>query len=173
MEFYEVIKTRRSIRNYKKDQVPEDALDRIIEAFRISPSGSNRQPWKFIFIKSPELKSKVAEECMNQKWIGEAPLVVVACGPDIGHNRGGWMGDKSGMMDVTIAFTHLMLAARAEGLGTCWIGAFSNESIKKILSIPEDHNVVAVSPLGYPEKSEFKETKRRKKSPEILSWNKF
>jgi nitroreductase len=173
MEFYEVIKTRRSIRNYKKDQIPVDALDRIIEAIRVSPSGSNRQPWKFIFIKNPELKSKIAKQCRNQKWIGEAPIVIVACGPDIGYNRGGWMGDKSGMMDVSIAFTHLVLAAREEELGTCWIGAFCNESIKETLSIPEDHNVVAVSPLGYPEKTEFKETTRRKKSSEIISWDKF
>ena len=173
MEFYEVINTRRSIRNYKETPVPEESLDRIIEAVRVSPSGSNRQPWKFIFVKNSELKSKIAEHCRKQKWIGEAPLVVVACGPDIGYNRGGWMDDKSGMMDVSIAFTHLILSARAEGIGTCWIGAFNNESIKEILSIPEDHNVVAVSPLGYPEKSEFKETTRRKKSSEIVSWDRF
>jgi nitroreductase len=67
----------------------------------------------------------------------------------------------------------LILAARSEGLGTCWIGAFNNESIKETLGIPEDHNVVAVSPLGYPEKSEFKETTRRKKRSEIVSWDKF
>ncbi len=99
--------------------------------------------------------------------------MMVACGPDIGYNRGGWMGDKSGAVDVAIAFTHLVLAARAEGLGTCWIGAFNNEAIKEVLNIPEDYNVVAITPLGYPENHEFTETDRRKPISEILSWDKF
>jgi nitroreductase len=173
MEFYKVIETRRSIRSYKPDPVPEESLNRIIGAVRASPSGSNRQPWRFIFINDHDMKTKIAINCKNQIWIGEAPIVVVACGPEISINRGGWMGDKSGMMDVSIAFTHFILSARAEGLGTCWIGAFDNEVIKKTVELPEDHNVVAISPLGYPKKDGFKETTRRKEISEIISWNEF
>jgi nitroreductase len=119
MEFYEVLRTRRSIRSYRPDPVPQDALDRVLEAVRISPSGSNRQPWKFILVKDPSLKEKLAAACGNQEFVGEAPIVVVACGHDIRYNRGGYMGEMSFILDVSIAFTHLVLAARAEGLGTC------------------------------------------------------
>jgi len=72
------------------------------------------------------------------------------------------MGEMSVLVDVSIAFTHLILAARAEGLGTCWIGAFNNSEVKKILGVSEDYNVVAVTPLGYPKGQPFTEPKGRK-----------
>jgi len=173
MEFYEVLKTRRSIRSYKQDAVSEETLNRILEAARIAPSGSNRQPWRFILIDDEELKSSVAELCGKQMWISEAPIVVVACGINIDYNRGGYMGDMSFMMDVTISFTHLILAARAEGLGTCWIGSFDNDSLKHLLGVPEDVNVVAVTPIGYPKGEGFRKTGKRKNLKEIISENEF
>ena len=172
MEFYEVIRTRRSVRSYKPDPIPEEVLKRILEAARIAPSGSNRQPWKFILVKDEELKKKVAECCHGQMFIAEAPIVIVACGYNIHYNRGGYMGDLSMLVDVSIAMTHLILAARAEGLGTCWIGAFDNECLKKLLKIPEDVNVVAITPLGYPkDPTAFKEPSYRKPLEEIISIN--
>jgi len=173
MEFYEVVRTRRSIRSYKPDPIPDDILNRILEAVRIAPSGSNRQPWKFILVKDERLKRMVAEACHGQSFIAEAPIVVVACGYNIHYNRGGYMGDMSMLVDVSIAFTHLILAARAEGLGTCWIGAFNNERLKKLLNIPEDVNVVAVTPLGYPKGEAFREPGYRKSLEEIVSIDKF
>lgn len=174
MEFYEVIKTRRSVRSYKKDTIPEEVLKRVLNAARIAPSGSNRQPWKFIIIKEPKIKEKMIELCDGQKFVAEAPVLIVACGKNIHYNRGRWMGDYSVIVDVAIAVDHLTLAARAEGLGTCWIGSFDNEGIKKFLGIPEDVNVVALTPLGYPEDpSVFKETKNRKNLEEIICYNKW
>jgi nitroreductase len=89
--------------------------------------------------------------CHHQLFIAQAPVLIVGCGKNIHYNRGEWMGDYSVIVDVAIAFDHLTLAARAEGLGTCWIGSFDNEGIKKYLEIPDDVNVVALTPLGYPE----------------------
>ena len=173
MEFYEVIKTRRSVRSYKPDAPSQDVIDRILEAVRIAPSGSNRQPWKFILVTDPGLKEELAAACGNQEFVGEAPIVVVACGHDINYNRGGYMREMSFILDVSIAFTHLILAARAEGLGTCWIGSFDNRKVKELLGIPDDHDVVAISPLGYPDGEAFRETDRRKPLSEIASKNKF
>lgn len=173
MDFYEVIRTRRSIRSYKSDPIPDEVLMRVLEAARIAPSGSNRQPWKFIIVKSEELKKKVAAACHNQMFIAEAPVVIVACGYNIHYNRGGYMGDLSMLVDVSIAFTHLILAARAEGLGTCWIGSFDNEEVKKILGIPRDVNVVAITPLGYPRDEGFGEPAGRKTLSEIISIDRF
>ena len=173
MEFYDVVRTRRSIRSYRPDPVPEEALSRILETARVAPSGSNRQPWKFIVVRSEKLRSRLAAACGNQGFIAEAPVTIVACGYDIDYNRGGYMGGMSMLVDVSIAFTHLILAARAEGLGTCWIGAFDNDEAKEILDIPEDVNVVAVTPLGYPKGDGFAETGPRKPLTEIRSLDRF
>jgi len=173
MEFYDVVRTRRSIRSYRPDPVPEEALSRILETARVAPSGSNRQPWKFIVVRDEKLRSRLATACGNQGFIAEAPVAIVACGYDIDYNRGGYMGGMSMLVDVSIAFTHMILAARAEGLGTCWIGAFDNDEAKEILDIPEDVNVVAVTPLGYPKGDGFAETGPRKPLTEIRSLDRF
>jgi nitroreductase len=173
VEFYKVVRTRRSIRDFKQDPVPDDVLGKIFEVVRVAPSGSNRQPWRFILVKDPALRKKVAEACGGQMWMTEAPVIVVGCGSDIKYNRGGWMGDKSVLVDVAIGFTHLILAARAEGLGTCWIGDFDNAKLRELLSIPEDVNVVAISPLGYPEDGRFGKPGMRKTLSEITSVDKY
>ncbi len=173
MDFYEVIRTRRSIRSYKPDPIPDHVLRRILEAARIAPSGSNRQPWKFIIVKDEKIKERLADACGHQSFIAEAPIVIVACGYNIHYNRGGYMGEMSMLVDVSIAFTHLILAARAEGLGTCWIGLFDNEKVKEILKIPNEVNVVAITPLGYPRNEGFSEPGPRKSLDEIISVDHF
>jgi len=175
MEFYEVIRTRRSVRSYRPDPIPDDVLRRVLEAARIAPSGSNRQPWRFIVVKDEETKKKLVPACHNQSWIAEAPIIIAACAQELSYNRGGYMGKLSGVMDATIAFTHLILAARAEGLGTCWIGAFDNEQVKEVLGVPSGWNIAALTPLGYPAEGEnaFREPTGRKTLDEIVSTDKF
>ena len=173
MDFYKVIETRRSIRSFKKDPIPEKVLNKVLDATRIAPSGSNRQPWRFILVKDEELKQKMISACNDQKFVAEAPLIIVACGKKLPINRGGYMGEMSMLLDVTIAFTHLILAARAEGLGTCWIGAFKNSEIKKLLKIPDECEVVAATPIGYPAKEAFTESSKRKTLDEIVTVNQF
>lgn len=173
MDFYEVIRTRRSIRSYKSEPVPEEVLNRVLEAARIAPSGDNRQPWRFIVVKNEGLKRRLVPACGNQSFIAEAPVVVVACGRNIHYDRGSYMGDFSMLVDVSIAFTHLVLAARAEGLGTCWIGYFNNEEVKRVLGVPEGVDVVAVTPLGYPKDEGFGGLGPRRSLKDIVSVDKF
>lgn len=173
MDFYQVIRTRRSIRSYKPDPIPDEVLNRVLDAVRIAPSGSNRQPWKFVVVRDDMLKQKLVSECNNQSFIGEASIIIVGCGYNIHRNRGGYMGDMSVLIDVSIAFTHLIQAARAEGLGTCWIGAFNNDEVKKLLSIPDEVNVVALTPLGYPKERGFRDPGDRKNLEEIVSTDRF
>lgn len=173
MDFYEVVGTRRSIRSYKPDPIADDVLNKVLDAARMAPSGSNRQPWKFIVVRNDETKKQLAIACDNQHFIAESPIVIVACGRDIGWNRGGYMGSMSMLVDVSIAFTHLILAARAEGLGTCWIGSFDNEEVKKILGVSKEFNVVAITPLGYPAGEGFRETGSRRPLSEIVSFDGF
>ena len=114
------------------------------------------------------MKLNVAEACSDQMWIADAPAVIVAVGWKVPFSRGGYMGDMSFTMDVSIAFTQLILAARAESLDTCWIGDFSNEKVKKALDLPEEEYVVAVTPIGYPDKGVFSENTKRKSLEEIM-----
>ncbi|MDQ7823511.1 MAG: nitroreductase family protein [Candidatus Eremiobacteraeota bacterium] len=174
MELYEVMSTRRSIRKYRPDAVPEEILARVLEAVRIAPSGSNRQPWKFVITRDKAVRQQLVAACNKQAFIAEAPLLIVACGLPLTSNRGGFMGEFSVLIDVSIAVDHLTLAARNEGLGTCWIGAFDHKAVKEILGIPEEIKVVALIPLGYPlESAAFKPVEARKKLEEITACEKW
>ena len=176
MDFYEVLETRRSIRKFAQEPIPQAVLERVMLAAGMAPSGSNRQNWKYIIVSDIELQKKVQLICLDQKFISEAPLTVIVCGKDMSdaYNRGGYMGEKGMIVDASITFTHFIMAARAEGLGTCWIGLFDNDQLKSLFDIPDGWDVVAVSPLGYPSKSsDFKETEKRKSYHELVSENHF
>ncbi|UCH35465.1 MAG: nitroreductase family protein, partial [Armatimonadota bacterium] len=145
--------------------------DRVHDAARNAPSGSNRQPWKFILVTDEKLKEKLVTFCHGQAFLAQAPVVIAACGRDIEFDRGDWMGKYSMLVDVTIGMDHFILAARAEGLGTCWIGSFNNDQVKGLLGVPDRWEVVALTPLGYPEGDPFGETHDRKPLSEIVCVN--
>ncbi|MEM2839011.1 MAG: nitroreductase family protein [Thermoplasmata archaeon] len=171
MDVLEVIKNRRSVRKYRPDPIPEEILKEVLSAARMAPSANNAQPWKFIIVRDEELKRKLVQACAGQKFIAEAPIVIVGCGlPDDAYaTAGGYM--SSYVMDVTIAMDHLILAATSLGLGTCWIAAFKEEKVKDILGIPMDVRVVALSPLGYPDETPARTS--RKDLAELISYDKF
>ncbi|MCS7258694.1 MAG: nitroreductase family protein [candidate division WOR-3 bacterium] len=171
MEFYEVVKKRRSIRAYKPDPIPEEILLRILETARLAPSAKNIQPWKFIVVKDRVVKEKLVTACRNQTFIGEAPVVICAVAlKNIAFGRmGGYW--NSYPVDVAIALEHIVLAATNEGLGTCWIGAYDENAVKELLKIPEDVQVIALTPLGYPK--EIPNARPRKSLSEIVSFDYF
>lgn len=171
MEVLEAMKTRRSVRKYKSTPVSEEVLKDVLSAARAAPSGVNAQPWKFIIVTDEEIKRKLVQACNGQKFIAEAPLIVVGCGfPDEAYPTiGGYMSGY--VIDVTIAMDHLILAAASAGLGTCWIGAFKEEKVKEILGIPQDVKVVALTPIGYPD--EVPSKRSRKDLAELVCYDKF
>ncbi len=157
----EVVKTRRSIRHYKPDPVPDEILNQILETARIAPSAGHTQPWHFIVVKDPETKKKLG----ISSWASDAPVVIVGCGDARVSSR--WF-----MVDLAIAFEHIVLAATNFSLGTCWMGKLGiDETIKQVLNIPEHIKVVAVTPLGYP--AETPGPKTRKTMSEIVHYEKF
>lgn len=170
MDIYEAIEKRRSVRSFQEKEIPEEALSKVLNAARLAPSANNVQPWKFILVKEGKLRREVAKYCWNQTFIAEAPVVIVACGLPTTSKIGGY--ESSIYVDVAIAVDHLTLAARAEGLGTCWIGAFDNDKLKRILEIPKEANIIVVIPIGYP-KGSFGNMGYRKKLDEIISLNGF
>jgi len=148
MEVYDCIKSRRSVRSYAKKDVEEEKLTQVLEAARLAPSASNRQNWKFIVVRDKSLRALLAEAAYAQTFIGEAPVVIVACATKSDHIMP--CGHASHLIDVAIAVDHMTLAARELGLGTCWIGAFKHDEVKQVLGIPGPVQVVALTPLGYP-----------------------
>ncbi len=149
MEFYEVINKRRSIRAYKKDPVEDSKLSRILNAARLAPTAANRQPFSLIVVKDEETKLKL-KDAYSQEWFFTAPVIVCACAlPDEAWKRNDGKGYVD--VDVAIAMDHLILAASAEGLGTCWIAAFKPEVVREVLNIPDNMEPLVLTPLGYPE----------------------
>ena len=149
MEFYEVINKRRSIRAYKKDPVEDSKLSRILNAARLAPTAANRQPYSLIVVKDEDTKIRL-KDAYSQEWFFTAPVIICACAlPDDAWKRNDGKGYVD--VDVAIAMDHLILAASAEGLGTCWIAAFKPEVVREVLNIPDNMEPLVLTPLGYPE----------------------
>jgi nitroreductase len=175
MDVYEAIQKRRSVREYKPDPVPEDVLRRLLNAVRLAPSGANRQPWKFIVVTDPDIRAQLVPACWNQQFIAQAPVVVAGCGLEPGSQPAAEdtpEADRTSFAtDVAIALTHLALAAVAEGLGTCWIGAFHEDQVKSVLGVPRNVAVVNLMTLGYP--ASWPEARPRKPLNEIVCRDRY
>jgi nitroreductase len=151
MDIYEAVKTRTSVRAFKAKEVPPECVTRLLEAARLAPSASNRQEWRFIVVRDAGKRKELAAAARGQKFVGAAPVVLVCCAETDNHKMA--CGQLCYPIDVAIAVDHLTLCAVAEGLGTCWIGAFDENEVKNILSIPRRIRVVALLPIGYPARS--------------------
>ena len=148
MNVMDAIRQRRSIRAYQDRPVEEEKLGAVLEAARLAPSASNRQEWRYVVVRDPGMRLKLAEAANGQKFVGEAPVVIVACAKTDGHKM--TCGEACYPIDIAISLDHITLRAAEEGLGTCWIGAFNQPAVKKLLNIPEEIRVVELMPLGYP-----------------------
>ncbi len=148
MNVMDAIKTRKSVRAYAHRPVGDDKLNSILEAARLAPSASNRQEWRFVIVREQDIRKKLARVAGDQEFVGEAPVVIVACADTDGHVMK--CGHPCYLIDVAIALDHIALAATELGLGTCWIGNFDEGKVKELLSIPEKIRVIELMPLGYP-----------------------
>jgi nitroreductase len=146
MEFMDVVASRKSVRGYADRDVEEEKLAKVLEAARLAPSWANKQCCRYVVVKD---KTKIKElSGVINPWLKQAPIVLVACADPASS------GTRNGMayylVDVGISMQQLVLAATDLGLGTCWIGAFNEAKVKKLLEIPEKVKVVALTPVGYP-----------------------
>jgi nitroreductase len=165
----EAIKKRQSVRSYRDKKIQEDELQQVLEAGRLAPSACNNQPWKFIVVKDKNLKEKLIPACKNQKFVGEASVVIVGCAINPSYRMSN--GKYSYSIDLAIALDHMSLEAASLGLGTCWIGAFYQDQVKEILGVPEDVRIVALMPVGYPK--ELGSKTGRKPLSEIVCYDKY
>lgn len=169
MDVFLALKERRSVRHYKPLPVEEGKLKRVLEAARLAPSAGNRQPWKFVIVRDEAKREALAKAANDQAFVAEASVVIAACATQTDHVMAN--GQYCYPIDLAIAVDHMTLVAVEEGLGTCWIGAFSEPEVKRILKIPERVRVVALLPLGYPEPGS--RTSSRKRLEQIVSFERF
>lgn len=125
MNVIDAIKARKSVRRYLEKPIEEEKLLSVLETGRLAPSASNRQEWRFIIVRDEITRKKIAEAASRQTFVGEAPVIIVACAETTGHIM--MCGQQCYPIDVAIALDHITLAAVELGLGTCWIGAFDEE----------------------------------------------
>ncbi|NLW87004.1 MAG: nitroreductase [Planctomycetes bacterium] len=176
MNVFDAITMRRSVRSYQSRPIPDEVIRRMRRVLRIAPSACNIQPWRFILVFDKDQRTRLAEAAKGQMWMADAPVIVVGCGlPGIAYKKMGGHGNSTDI-DVAIAIDHLTLAATAEGLGTCWIGAFFEDQAKAVLGVPNEVKIVAMTPLGYPASVDLQrpvDEGRRKADLEIFSIDRY
>jgi len=178
-DILDLIKSRKSHRKYGNRQVEQEKLNRIIEAGRMAPSACNAQPWKFIIVNDPGLVAKVAEAASTpllgmNTFVAQAPvlIVIVREKPNLTSKIGASIKDKDySLIDIGISSENICLQAEAEGIGSCMIGWFDENIVRKTLGIPKSKRVELIITLGY--SLSDKREKKRKPSEETVSYNKY
>ncbi len=175
MTFDEILKIRRSVRSYDSRLVKEEDIRAICETARLAPSAHNSQTWRFVAVTERNRIEKICDEAMlpiiRNSWMKTAPLLIVGCSKlDFVTNKVGSFvtGIEYYQIDLGIAMEHMVLKATDLGLGTCWIGWFSEKKVKEILEIPKNIKVLALLTVGYPENITIIKEKKRKSLEEIL-----
>ena len=177
-DLMETIKGRRGIRKYQDKDVPDESLNRVLEAVQWSPSWSNTQCWEVIVVKDAAIKEKLQGTLVKNpsaKAMIQAPVVIVLCGKlkssgyykdQVTTKFGDWF-----MFDLGIATQSLCLTAYDLGLGTVIVGLFDHNKTKEILGVPEDYEVVSMIPMGYSAKDP--EAPKRRETSEFTHYDKF
>jgi nitroreductase len=157
LDFFEVIRNRRTTRKYQDKSVEKEKLQKILEAARLAPSAMNRQPYQLFVVSKKDVLSKINSAC-NQDW--KAPIMIAM----VSIPKEAWVrddGEEYWKADAAIAMHQVSLAAFAEGLGTCWIAAFKENQVKEILGVDSDSRIPFLSPLGYPAENKGPITNRK------------
>ena len=165
MDTIEAIKSRRSIRLYRSEAVPDDKVEQILEAGRWAPSADNSQPWAFVVIRDEKVRKDLADAAVWGRFLAQAPVAIaVVIDPQVsGH----------AVEDGAAATQNMLLAAHALGLGSCWVGAYGStyeERVKDLLGIPSGKRLLSLISLGYARESTVS---TRKSLGEIVFRNKY
>jgi len=163
MQIPEMIRERRSIRAFSKRDISEDDGELLVEAACWAPSAGNRQTWEFVIVRDGANKQRLAEAAYGQYFIAEAPVVFVVCAdPSRSASRYGRRGSELYcLQDTAAAVQNLLLTAKANGLGSCWIGAFDEGRAAEAIGAPKGVRPIAIVPVGYPAESPPPRPRRR------------
>ena len=178
--FQTLVRGRRSIRRFLETPVERDKVLVCLEAARRAPSAHNAQPWRFLVVDDPAVKSGLAAAAFSgiysgSKFAARAPVIVVILAKPglVASGLGGRLqGVPYHYVDIGIAGEHIALQAEELGLATCWMGWFHARRARKFLKVPRTHKIVAMMPIGYAEKRPTREPPRRTLR-EIVSFNRL
>lgn len=162
-DILEIIKSRRSVRNYKKEKIKEDEILKILEAGRWAPSASNNQPWRFIVVNDEQLIKKIGDACKIltiNSFVETSPVVVII----YTEKKHRWID-----LDCGMCAQNMMLEAHTLGIGSCFIGAFREKKIKQLVNLPEQFSVVGIITFGYKESE--KEPTPRLNLDDLVKYN--
>ncbi len=163
MDVHEAIRTRYAVRDFRPDSLPDETILRILEAGRLAPSQRNRQQWHFVVVQDGETLKKIGELASSGRYIAQAPMAVAVV----------MQGSKMPKIDAARAVQNMILAAWAEGVGTCWVGGISGDQVKDLLNLPEDAELITILPFGYPARPSLKGKKDRKPLSEVAHRESF
>jgi nitroreductase len=146
MKCIDQILSRRSIRRFKDEAVSEEVLSNILEAGRLAPSATNNQPWHFIVVRDEKGKDACDYHGFN-RWVMEASFIIVGF-----YRTSEVIIEKLSLMDVTIALQNMVVAGWVQEVASCWIGAFDETKLRKVLQLPSDAKIVGAIAFGIAEK---------------------
>lgn len=150
MTLDQIIMSRRSIRKYQNKPIDRESLLQVLEAGRFAPSARNNQNWHFTCVENAALREELAEACCGQQMIAEAPAALIVWADE---DRKMACKQSAASVDCSIALSFMMLKAAELGLGTCWLGSFYEDQVRRVLTLPDTAVVVAVTPLGWPDEA--------------------
>lgn len=163
MDVFEAVRTVLAVRSYRPDPIPHDVVARIVEAGHLTGSSMNRQPWHFVVVDDRATLKRMGELAQSGPYTAEAPLAIVVA---VGKTN-------FGVSDGSRAIQSMMLTAWADGVGSNWVGFRGLEEIRTLLGIPEDFEILAVVPFGYPVDPGGQGKKNRKPLSEVASHGKY
>jgi len=168
MDVYDAIRQRRSVRKFEDRPIPDDVLNRVLDAGVLAPTGRNLQEWKYVVVCESNAK-KLLADASEQPFLAAAQAIVAVVSLD--PDRKMYCGISAGAVDCAIVIDHMTLAAVAEGLGSCWIGHFDQDKCRQILDVPASAKIIEMLVLGYP--ADKPSDKKRKTLDELACWEKF
>ncbi|MFP3959446.1 MAG: nitroreductase family protein [Spirochaetaceae bacterium] len=161
------IEKRASVRSFTNDPIADAELERVMEAGRLAPSAKNRQAWRFIVIRKPELREKIQDAAFGQEYVGQAPAIIALCTTNVEYKMPN--GQLSYPIDLGIACSFMMLQAVHEELGTCIVTTFREEDVKSLLTVPYTMRVVMLLLVGHPAEQPVRP--RRMASDRVVSYD--
>ncbi|MEM0360622.1 MAG: nitroreductase family protein [Candidatus Diapherotrites archaeon] len=157
MDFFETVLQRHSVRKFQEKTVEKEKLQKILETANSAPSAGNLQAYKIVVVEKKELKEKLSFAAFGQKFLVQAPLLLVFCSlPEKSEQRYGARGSLYSIQDATIAASYAQLAATALGLASVWVGAFDEEEVSKALNLEENMAPISIIPIGYAAEKPFR-----------------
>jgi len=163
MDALKVLKERRSIRKFQKNPVPKEIIEDIIDCGRLAATAINIQPWEFIVVRDEKRRKEIADITDYGKFIKEAPVCIVVFCKDT----------KYYLEDGSAATENILLAAKAYGLGSCWVAGDKKiyaEKIRKFLEVPEGYKLISLIAIGYPAENP---SPKKRSLEEVLHWEKW